>query len=108
MILFVAGVSCVALEVFVLPGFGIFGLGGGAMILASLVLASQTFVLPRNAYQMAEFQNSLLVVAAAVVGIVVAVATINRWLPRAPMLRPDGAPAALGRGGRGDQRQRSR
>jgi membrane-bound ClpP family serine protease len=85
-ILFVAGLSCVALELFVVPGFGIFGLGGGAMILASLVLASQTFFLPRNSYQMAEFQNSLVVVASAIVGILVAIATINRWLPRAPIL----------------------
>lgn len=85
-ILFVAGLSCLALELFVLPGFGIFGLGGGAMILASLVLASQTFFLPRNAYQLAEFQNSLLIVASALLGIVVVIATINRWLPRAPIL----------------------
>ena len=40
--LFVAGVSCLLLEMFVIPGFGIFGLGGGAMVLASIVLASQT------------------------------------------------------------------
>ena len=49
--LFVAGASCVLLEVFVIPGFGIFGLGGGALILASLILASQTFVVPQNDYQ---------------------------------------------------------
>jgi len=85
-VLFVAGVSCLALEIFVLPGVGIFGLGGGAMILASLILASQTFFLPRNAYQAAEFQNSLLVIAAALVGILVAVGTINRWLPHTPIL----------------------
>jgi len=85
-ILFIAGVSCVALEIFVLPGFGIFGLGGGAMVLASLILASQTFFLPRNAYQTAEFENSLLVLAAATVGIIVVAATIGRWLPRAPIL----------------------
>ena len=85
-ILFVAGMSCLALEVFVLPGLGIFGLGGGAMVLASLVLASQTFVLPRNAYQMAEFQHSLLLLAVATIGIGVVVATINRWLPHTPLL----------------------
>jgi membrane-bound ClpP family serine protease len=56
------------------------------MILASLVLASQTFLLPRNAYQAAEFQNSLLIVASAMVGMLVVIATINRWLPRAPIL----------------------
>ena len=31
--LFVAGVCCLLLELFVIPGFGIFGLGGGAMVL---------------------------------------------------------------------------
>ena len=41
-LLFLGGVCFLLLEVLVLPGFGIFGLGGGAMILASLVLASQT------------------------------------------------------------------
>jgi membrane-bound ClpP family serine protease len=85
-VLFVAGISCLLLEVFVLPGFGIFGLGGGAMILFSLVLASQTFVIPRNAYQAAEFRNSLLAIAAAMVGMIAAASTINRWLPHTPFL----------------------
>ena len=85
-VLFVAGISCLLLEVFVLPGFGIFGLGGGALILFSLVLASQTFVIPRNAYQAAEFRNSLLAIAAAMVGIIAAASTVNRWLPHTPFL----------------------
>ncbi|NQT13458.1 MAG: hypothetical protein HQ582_11955, partial [Planctomycetes bacterium] len=42
--LFASGVTCLVLEIFVLPGFGIFGLGGGLLMLASLILASQTFV----------------------------------------------------------------
>ena len=55
--LFVAGVSCLLLEVFVIPGFGIFGLGGGALVLASLVLASQTFLWPRNEYQFEQLET---------------------------------------------------
>src|SRR5262249_19725741 len=39
-LLFLGGIFCLLLEVLVIPGFGIFGLGGGVMILASLVLAS--------------------------------------------------------------------
>jgi membrane-bound serine protease (ClpP class) len=85
-VLFVAGICCLLLEVFVIPGFGIFGLGGGALILFSLVLASQTFVIPRNAYQATEFRNSLLAIAAAMVGIIAAASTINRWLPHTPFL----------------------
>ena len=82
--LFVAGVSFMALEVFVLPGFGIFGLGGGAMVIASIVLASQTFVLPGNTYQFAQLQSSLLVLTGAGVGAIVAALMIGRWLPQLP------------------------
>jgi membrane-bound ClpP family serine protease len=83
--LFLMGVSCLALEVFVLPGFGVFGLGGGAMVLASLILASQTFVLPHNAYQFAQMQQTLWTIGGAAVGIVAVAFLLRRWLPRAPL-----------------------
>jgi membrane-bound serine protease (ClpP class) len=85
--LFVAGVSCLLLEVFVLPGFGIFGLGGGAMVLASLILASQTFFFPRNPYQFVQMQRSLLTLAGAAAGFIVAAVVLRRFLPRVPGLR---------------------
>jgi membrane-bound serine protease (ClpP class) len=75
------------LELFVLPGFGVFGLGGGAMILASLVLASQTFVLPKTESQMAELRHSLTIVAAATVCVVGTAMLLRRYLPHAPMFR---------------------
>ena len=64
-LLFVGGVLFLLVEMLVLPGFGIFGLGGGLMILASLVLASQTFVLPQTDSQLTELRHSLTIVAAA-------------------------------------------
>ena len=70
-LLFVVGVSCILLEIFVIPGFGIFGLGGGAMVLASIILASQTFVIPHDEYQFAQLRNSLLVIAGTGIGILV-------------------------------------
>ncbi len=84
-LLFVAGVTCLALEVFVLPGFGLFGLAGGLMIIGSLVLASQTFVLPRNEYQLQQLRNSLLVITGAGIGTVAAAVLMRRYLPHAPM-----------------------
>ena len=71
-LLFIAGAFCLALEIFVMPGVGIFGFGGGALMLASLVLASQTFVLPSldNEYQLGKFQDSLFTVGGALVGLV--------------------------------------
>jgi membrane-bound serine protease (ClpP class) len=80
--LFVAGMSCLLLEVFVIPGFGIFGLGGGALVLASLVLASQTFIWPRNEYQFERLTYSLLAIAAAGFGVIVVAVLIRNRLPR--------------------------
>lgn len=85
-ILFVAGVACLLLEIFVIPGFGIFGLGGGLLIIASLVLASQTFIIPRNEYQVQQSIQSLMVLTGATLGVVVMAWGARRWLPRAPVL----------------------
>jgi membrane-bound serine protease (ClpP class) len=57
------------------------------MILTSLVLASQTFVLPRTESQMAELRHSLTVVAAAMVVVVGASIALRRYLPKAPVFR---------------------
>ena len=76
-----------------LPGMGIFGIGGGLMIIASIVLASQTFVVPTNAYQLRQFPISLLMVAAGMAGGMASIFVIRRFLPDTPyfnrmMLRP--------------------
>ena len=83
--LFLAGISCLALEIFVIPGVGVFGLGGGMMIIASLVLASQTFIVPRNSYQIEEMYHTLLGMAGAGVGIIAAAVVMRRYLPYTPV-----------------------
>jgi membrane-bound ClpP family serine protease len=74
------------LELFVLPGAGIFALGGGLMIIISLVLASQTFVLPQNDYQMEQLRDSLFGLAGAGVGVIVAAILLRRYAPHTPLL----------------------
>ncbi len=86
-LLFVTGVVCVMLEIFVIPGFGAFGIGGGLLIVAAIVLASQTFVLPRNAYEWSQVPNSLLVVAAAGAGIIASLVCMRHVLTQAPVFR---------------------
>lgn len=85
--LFLAGLFCLVAEIFVLPGFGVLGLGGGLLVIASLVLASQSFVLPANDYQIRQLQWSLLGILAAAIGVAVIGVLARRWLPRAPVLR---------------------
>jgi membrane-bound ClpP family serine protease len=84
-LLFIFGLMCLMLEVFVFPGVAIFGLTGGLMVVTSLILASQTFVFPHNEYQMAHLRTTLSVVVGAGVAAVVAAFFMNRFLPHAPM-----------------------
>ncbi len=86
-LLFMAGICCLLLEIFVLPGSGVFGLGGGLLVITSLVLASQTFVLPRNEYQMNQLRDSLLGLSGVGVGLIVVAIVLHRYLPQTTMMR---------------------
>lgn len=86
-LLFFAGLLFISLEVFVIPGFGIFGLGGGVMVVLSLVLASQTFVIPQNAYQFGQLPRSLLIVAGAMAGVGIGAVLLHRYLGESPLVK---------------------
>lgn len=85
-LLFVGGIISILLEVFVLPGVGIFGLGGALMVLAALVLAGQRSLVPRSAEEFAELQTSLTVVATAGALMVGVALLLRRYLPQIPIL----------------------
>lgn len=95
-LLFFAGAISLMLEIFVLPGFGIFGLGGGLLIIASLVLASQTFVMPHSAAEYDQLRESLTVVGAAGILTIVGMMIIRRYLPNLPLFNQIMLPAPVG------------
>ncbi len=86
-LLFLVGMTFVVVEIFVTPGFGILGIGGALMVIVSVVLASQTFVIPRNAYQLERLPYSLSMVLAGGAGIAVALFVFRRYLPNTPFAR---------------------
>jgi len=51
-------------------------------VIASIVLAIQTFIIPHNAYQFSQMQRSLLTLGGAMVGIIAAVMLLNHYFPR--------------------------
>ncbi|MCA9258240.1 MAG: hypothetical protein KDA61_03520, partial [Planctomycetales bacterium] len=85
-ILFLAGVICILLEMFVVPGVGIFGIGGGLLIIFSIVLASQTFIIPQNDYQLGQLRDTMATILGAMVGGGVLIVVLNRFLPHTPVL----------------------
>ncbi|WP_040351565.1 NfeD family protein [Blastopirellula marina] len=86
-LLFVGGVGFVLVEIFVLPGFGIFGLGGGAMILGSVVLASQTFIWPQTDYQLDQVPYSLANIFIVIAAMGAAMMFAKHIVPYVPYLR---------------------
>ena len=70
-LVFVLGVLCLLIELFVIPGMGVFGLSGILLVILSLIMATQDFLFPNSKIQWEQFQtNSLIVLGAiTVVGI---------------------------------------
>lgn len=86
-LLFLAGMVALAVELFVLPGFGLFGIGGIIMVLASIVLASQTFVFPSNSEQLNIIANNMFWVAVCAAICMAGVITLGKRFENTPVLR---------------------
>ncbi len=86
--LFVVGLICIAIELFVLPGFGVFGFGGLLLVVTSIILATQKFgLLPRNSEELRQLPISMLMVVGACLGCIVAMFAFRKLLPNMPILK---------------------
>jgi len=85
-ILFVAGISFLIVELFVLPGFGVSGLTGILLIVASLVLASQTYVFPQTSFEWVQTAVSLVSLTGAGVVVVIAAFFISKHFGMLPVV----------------------
>lgn len=84
---FVLGLACIAVELFVLPGFGVFGIGGLVLTLLGIVLMSQTFVLPRNVYQVEVLTRSIWIALGGLASTIAGFFLVRQFLPHVPILR---------------------
>lgn len=84
-VMFVGGIVLLLLEIFVVPGMGIFGLAGGLMVVFSLILASQTFTFPTSGAEMDEMRRSMAIVVGAGLGVIGLAIALRRFLPNAPV-----------------------
>jgi membrane-bound serine protease (ClpP class) len=85
-LLFGAGVIFLAVEIFLIPGFGVTGISGILLMLTGIVLASQEFVLPTTGPQLVTSVTSLgTVLGSALVGLVIC-ALAMRHMQSIPVL----------------------
>ena len=84
-ILFLAGLALLAVEIFILPGFGIVGISGIILIGLSLVLSMQDFVIPSIDWEWQLFGRNALMVFASLVGAVFTIVIIALAGPKLKM-----------------------
>ncbi len=86
-VLFVSGLALLALELFVIPGFGFAGILGIAMMLLSLVLASTSFSVPQSESEVWQMASGIgrIMLAFGLFGVLAF--TASKYLGQLPFLR---------------------
>lgn len=99
--LFLMGATCLLLEIFVIPGFGVFGVSGALLLFASLILASQTWGNFESRADLDSLAKTVGTLSASLASVVIVAVLLGRFLPRIPIfnqmiLTPPGAAGTAG------------
>ncbi|MDR1410955.1 MAG: nodulation protein NfeD [Spirochaetaceae bacterium] len=81
-VLFLLGVGCLAVEIFVLPGFGVMGISGIILIGLSLLFSMQDFIIPRADWEWDLLGRNAIVVVFSLLAAVGGIAVIALLGPR--------------------------
>lgn len=84
-LLFLAGVGFLLMEVFVIPGWGITGMLGLALMMLSAVMASQNFILPSTDREWNTLLTSLVVLLGSTLVVLILAGYITRRLGSIPI-----------------------
>ena len=84
--LFVLGLIFIGMEIFVIPGFGVAGVGGLGLMLGSLVMASRRFLVPGSTEELASLGWDLATVLGAFVGFMIAMLILANYIGDIPGL----------------------
>jgi membrane-bound serine protease (ClpP class) len=88
MLLFLIGLGLLAVEIFILPGFGVIGISGIALIALSLILSMQDFVLPGENWEWNILGRNIVIVMLGIIAAVTGIAVIALVGPRIRMFDP--------------------
>ncbi len=87
LVMFLLGTGLLLLEIFVIPGFGVFGISGILMMTGALVMASSTFAGMTTGERFHETMNGLGTLAGALVTVIVVASVLNHFLPSIPVFK---------------------
>ena len=87
LILFLAGISFLAMELFVIPGFGVAGISGILLVIGSVVMASQTFLIPHNGRELNVTLMQFGIVLTSALVFLVAASIFSRYVGAIPIAR---------------------
>lgn len=83
-LLFGLGLTCIFVEILVLPGTFIFGLAGFISVVFALILSQQHFVIPENAAEVNILQSNVLDMFWLIVLVIAGAVVLSRYMPRIP------------------------
>jgi len=96
-VLFLSGIAFLLVEIFILPGFGVAGVGGFLLIMASLIMAGQNFIIPDSGAELTTLMSTVTVVLGSVFAVFIT-GLVSTWyfgeipiLSRLALRPPDAA-----------------
>ncbi len=84
---FALGIVCIGIEIFLLPGVGVFGIGGLCLLVLGVILTSQTFIIPRNTYQFEQLTHNLWLMIGAFAAVVVGFVLLRILVPQQTLFK---------------------
>ena len=87
LMMFILGIGLLLLEIFVIPGFGVFGITGILLMAGSLVMAGHTFAGMTAGERFHETMSGLGTLAGALITVIVVASVLNHFLPSMPVFK---------------------
>ena len=81
-ILFMLGIGLLAVEIFLIPGFGVTGISGIVLIALSLILSMQDFVIPSVEWEWTLMGRNAIVVCAGLIAAITGIAILTLFSPK--------------------------
>ncbi|MCD4656365.1 MAG: hypothetical protein K8S87_02360, partial [Planctomycetes bacterium] len=86
-LLFAGGIILVIVEVFIIPGTGLFGIAGVLAILGGIFFAGQSFIIPETSYQSDLLIRNFSSIIFSVIGALIAFYFAVKYLHKIPIIR---------------------